>query len=199
MTDVEFFFDFSSPFAYLASTQVREVAARAGADVVLRPFLLGALFKEVGAPNVPLFAMPEPKRRYMIVDLYRWADDYGVPFSFPSRFPIHSVKALRMVCACAATERWSLVDGIYRAYWVEDRDISDLEELRRISRERIAGADALVDRIGDPEVKLALRRATDQAVSLGICGAPSFIVDGQVFWGQDRLCLVRDALDRANE
>lgn len=193
MTDVQFFFDFSSPFAYLASTQVRRIAAGAGAAVVLRPFLLGGLFKQIGTPDVPLFAMPEAKRRYMVTDLYRWADEYGVPFSFPARFPVRSVDALRLAIACDEADRWPLVDAIYNAYWVDHRDISDREVLREIS-----GA-ALVRRIDDPEVKLALRNATDEAASLGICGAPSFIVRGEIYWGQDRLALVREALERANE
>ena len=85
MKHVDFYFDFSSPFSYLASTQIEAVAARHGAELGYRPFLLGALFKIIGAPDVPFLAMSEPKRRNFAQDLHRWADHWGVPFRFPSR------------------------------------------------------------------------------------------------------------------
>jgi 2-hydroxychromene-2-carboxylate isomerase len=97
MKDLHFFFDFSSPFAYLASTQVEALAQKHGVKLHYRPFLLGALFKAVGTPDVPLFSMPEAKRRHAGLDMYRWADHYGVPLRFPTRFPMNTVKPLRMV------------------------------------------------------------------------------------------------------
>jgi 2-hydroxychromene-2-carboxylate isomerase len=112
-----FFFDYSSPFAYLASTQVEAVAARAGAELVWRPFLLGALFKAIGTPNVPLFEMTPAKREYMARDIHRWAALYGVPFRFPSLFPMNTVRALRMTLQVDDVPR--LMHPLYRAYWGE--------------------------------------------------------------------------------
>jgi 2-hydroxychromene-2-carboxylate isomerase len=97
MKELHFFFDFSSPFAYLASTQVEALAQRNSAQLIYRPFLLGGLFKAIGTADVPLFTMSEAKRRHAIADMARWADHYGVPLRFPTRFPMNTVKPLRMV------------------------------------------------------------------------------------------------------
>ena len=194
MKTVTFFFDFSSPFAYLASTQIQALAARHGASVVYKPFLLGALFKSIGTPNVPLHAMPEAKARLTTLDIYRWADHWNVPFQYASRFPMNTVKPLRLVLAAPEHKKVSLIQAIYRAYWVEDRDISADDVLADILR--IEGFDAgFVYAATDELYKAALRQATDEALRLGLCGVPSFLVGDQLFWGQDRLMFVEKALE----
>ncbi|MDC3952510.1 2-hydroxychromene-2-carboxylate isomerase [Polyangium jinanense] len=195
MKRVEFFFDFSSPFAYLASTQIEDLAARKGASLVYRPFLLGALFKAIGTPNVPLFAMPEPKQRLVRADLHRWADHWGVPFRFASRFPMNTVKPLRMVLAAPEDRVSALVAAVYRAYWVEDRDISADEVLADIATSVGLDGAALVAATVDERMKQRLKDVTEQAERIGVCGAPSFLVDDLLFWGQDRLLFVEKALD----
>jgi len=194
MKELSFFFDFSSPFAYLASTQVEAICQRTGAVVRYRPFLLGALFKAIGTPNVPLFTMPEAKRRHMKLDLYRWADHYGVPFRFPSRFPMNSVKALRLLLQVPQERRPALVHAIYRAYWADDRDINDDAVLSDIATGAGFDGAVLVAGSRDEAVKERLRAATDEAVHLGLCGAPCFLVGDLLFWGQDRLLFVEKAL-----
>lgn len=188
----EFWFDFSSPFAYLGATQVDALARRAGAKVTWRPFLLGALFKNIGTAEVPLSTFSAPKQAYYGRELDRFAAAYGVPFRFPTRFPMTSVSALRV--AIAAGDRLPEVAlRIFRAYWAEDRDISDRAVLAACCAD--VGLDpALVDRTQDPEVKDALRRATEEAAAKGLCGAPSYVVDGHVFWGQDRMGFVERAI-----
>lgn len=195
MKRVEFFFDFSSPFAYLASTQIEELAARKGASLVYRPFLLGALFKAIGTPNVPLFAMPEPKQRLVRADLHRWADHWGVPFRFASRFPMNTVKPLRMVLAAPEDRVAALVNAIYRAYWALDRDISADEVLADLAISVGLDGAALVAATADERMKKRLKDVTEQAERIGICGAPSFLVGDLLFWGQDRLLFVEKALD----
>ena len=194
MKTVSFFFDFSSPFAYLASTQIEAVASRHGATVLYKPFLLGALFKTIGTPNVPLHAMPEPKSRLYRMDLFRWADFWGVPFNFASRFPMNTVKPLRLVLAAPEDKKVSLIRAIYRAYWVDDRDISSDEVLEDILTHE--GFEREFVRItADERYKQALRQATEEAERLGLCGVPSFLVGDQLFWGQDRLLFVEKALE----
>jgi 2-hydroxychromene-2-carboxylate isomerase len=189
---LEFCYDFSSPFAYLASTQVERVAREAGAELVWRPFLLGALFREIGTPNVPLLSFAEAKQRYLRLEMQRFAELYGVPFRFPSRFPMKTVTALRMALGAGdAVAR--LTHALFRAYWVDDRDLNDAAELARICRE--AGVDPkLVDEAGSDALRDALRRSTDEARERGLCGAPSFVVGDLLFWGQDRLPFVEKAL-----
>lgn len=188
---LDFFFDFSSPYAYLASTQVAAIAARANAKVRYRPMLLGAVFKAIGTPIVPIATFPEPKRLYVGRDLYYWAAHLSVPFRWPATFPMRTLAPLRLAIAAELEPR--LIDAIYRAYWFENRDISDAVVLAEILAE--LGLDAaLLARIESPEVKAALIAASDEAIAAGVCGAPSFLVRGHLFWGQDRLDLVERTL-----
>jgi 2-hydroxychromene-2-carboxylate isomerase len=191
---LQFWFDFSSPFAYLAATRVEDVAARAGAELVYKPFLLGGLFQAVGTPNVPLFEMPQAKQRHAGLDMRRWAAHFGTPFHFPSRFPMNTVKPLRMVLALPNEQRAPLVNAIYRAYWAEDRDIADSATLAEIAASAGLDGASLVAKTGDDALKRALRDATEEAARLGLFGAPSFLVGDLLFWGQDRLVLVEKAL-----
>ena len=192
--ELEVYWDFSSPWAYLGVCQVDALAKRTGARVTWRPMLLGGLFKAVGTPDVPLAAQSAAKQRYSRQDLHRWAAYLGVPFRFPSRFPMNTVKALRTYLALPEERRDSYRDGVFRAFWSEDRDISNAEVLAEL-----IGPDAaeVVARAESAEVKLALRTATESAQARGVFGAPTFVVDGkELFWGQDRVDLVEEALRR---
>lgn len=192
MRTVGVYFDYSSPFAYLGTTQIERVAAEAGATVAWKPFLLGALFKAIGTPLVPLQVMPEPKRRYQELELARWAAHWGVPFAFNHRFPLRTVEALRLTLLAPAEVRSALIHRLMRAAWVEREDVGDREVLARCAAD--AGCEsALVDRTAD--AKDALRAATDEAIAIGCPGAPCFVVDGELYWGQDRLDFVRAALE----
>ena len=138
--------------------------------------------------------MPEPKARLTRMDLFRWADFLGVPFNFATRFPMNTVKPLRLVLAAPQPKIESLVRAIYRAYWVEDRDISTDDVLEDILVSE--GFDAGFVRVtADDRYRKALRDATEEAERLGLCGVPSFLVGDQLFWGQDRLNFVEKALD----
>lgn len=192
MRKVHVYFDYSSPFAYLGTTQIERVAREAGAAVVWKPFLLGALFKAIGTPLVPLQVMPPPKRRHQELELERWAAWWGVPFAFNHRFPLRTVEALRLTLLAPAEARSALIHRLMRAAWVEDEDVGDRELLARCAVD--AGCESgLVDRTVD--AKDALRAATDEAIAEGCPGAPCFIVDGELYWGQDRLDFVRAALE----
>lgn len=193
---LDFWFDYASPFAYLAATQIERVAASAGATVRYRPMLLGALFRAIGTPDVPLFAMPAAKRSYVEGELDRWARWWGVPLRFPRRFPIRTVAPLRLTLLAGARTP-ALVGRLFRAAWTEDRDVADLDELRRLAADVELDPDT-VDRLGEPAVKQALHDATAAAQAAGVFGAPTTIVHDPAgpltFWGQDRLELVAAAL-----
>ena len=191
---VAFYFDLSSPFAYLASTQVAALSARTGVSIAYRPILLGALFKSIGTPNVPLFAMPPPKQAYYAHELARWSERWGVPFQQSSRFPINTVRPLRIVLSAAEGARPKLVDAFFRAVWADDRDVGDEAVLRSIIEEAGQDADALLAASLAEPAKLALREATAEAEARGVFGVPTFAVGDALFWGQDRLELVEDAI-----
>lgn len=195
MKEVAFFFDFSSPYAYLASTQIEALASRKGARVLYRPFLLGALFKAIGTPNVPLLAMPLAKQKLVRADIFRWADYWSVPFRYASRFPMNTVKALRVLLAAPEDAVPQIMHAFYRAAWVDDLDLSSDEVL--VSTLCALGLDGprLVAATAEEAIKQRLKDATDEALRLGVCGAPCFAVGDLLFWGQDRLVLVEKALE----
>lgn len=188
---VECWLDYSSPFAYLGTTQIERVARAEGARVSFRPFLLGALFKDLGGPMIPLATFTAPKQRHVELDMHRWADHWGVPFRWPSRFPLRTIDALRLTLLLPDAARAPLVHAIMRACWVDDRDPADREVLAACARD--AGLDpSLLERTS--EAKQALFDATKEAALRGAPGAPCFVVGDQLFWGQDRLEFVAKAL-----
>ena len=156
--------------------------------------LLGAVFKAIGQEQAPILSWGEAKRSYYFKDLERWAELYDVPFRFPTRFPMFSLKALRAYLALPEGRRGAFRDRTFRAYWGEDRDIADEAVLAELAGEDAA---ALSARIQSPEVKKELLDATQTAIDRGVFGAPTWIVDGrELFWGQDRIALVERALRR---
>ncbi len=187
---VDFFFDFASPFSYLGSTQIEALCARYGAPLRWRPMLLGGLFKMHGIANIPMAVMSEPKRRNQLTDLHRWATYWGVPFQWPSRFPMRTLAPLRIALGLLRERpehASAFIAATYRAYWAEDRDIADERVLRGILAACGVDEDA-VGMASDPRNKRALIEATEQAYRLGVFGAPTTIVGGRwAFWGQDRL------------
>ncbi|HWM84774.1 MAG TPA: 2-hydroxychromene-2-carboxylate isomerase [Kofleriaceae bacterium] len=193
---IQFWYDFSSPFSYLAATQLNALAARAGAILEWKPMLLGAVFKEIGGPNVPILAMSESKRRYMGRELSTWSSAWQVPFRWSSHFPLRTVTALRL--ALVAGDRIAeLSMALYRAAWVDDRNLDDAAVLADVLSSLGFDAQAMMARTQEPAVKQRLIDLTAEAVKRGVFGAPTFFVtrgdDERQFWGQDRLGLVERA------
>ena len=185
-----FFHDFSSPFSYLASTQVKRVSQERGASLEYVPFLLGALFKQIGTPVVPIAAFSEPRRQWAMRDMRRWAEAWDVPLRFPSQFPLRTVTALRVAIVDPRT-----TDCIYRAAWAEDRDIGKPEILLEVLDGAGFPGAALLEATRRPERKAQLFSNSERAALEGACGAPTLVVDGRhVFWGQDRIEMVEAAL-----
>jgi 2-hydroxychromene-2-carboxylate isomerase len=194
MHTLEFFWDFSSPFAYLGNTQIEALAERTGAKLVSRPMLLGGLFKSIGQADAPILTWSDAKRTYYLRDLTRWGEHWNVPLSWPTRFPMSSIKALRAYLALPEERRTDFRKRTFAAYWAEDRDISDDAVLRDLIGD---GADEVLKRTQDPKVKEELIAATKLAEQKGVFGAPTFIVDErELFWGQDRMVLVERELRR---
>jgi 2-hydroxychromene-2-carboxylate isomerase len=197
---IEFWYDFSSPYSYLAATQVEAVARRAGARLEWRPMLLGAVFKGSGTANVPLLAMSESRRRWMLGDLSLWSSWWSVPFRFASRFPQKTVTALRLALL-AGERRAELSLALFRAIWTEGGNLEDPGLLSSVLERNGFAAGELLARTQEPEVKAALAAETSAAVEREIFGAPSFVVvrgdQRRLFWGQDRLGLVERAASGA--
>ncbi|MBL8740047.1 MAG: DsbA family protein [Myxococcales bacterium] len=203
---IDFYFDYASPFAYLATTQVPRLI-EAGARVSLKPIVLGGLFKALGTANVPLFEMSQAKRDYQLRHLLRSAERFGVPFRFATKFPMNTVKALRLTSLVAPTERLALALAIFDAFWVHDRDISSDDELSAIAHAAGIDAAAVWPKLEQEETKRALREATDGAMARGVFGVPTIVCDSpeqlsrgggtsELFWGQDQVELVVRSMAR---
>jgi 2-hydroxychromene-2-carboxylate isomerase len=195
MATLEFFYDFVSPYSYLASTRVEAEVARVGGTVRFRPFLLGGVFNATGNKAPIEVAAKAP---YLVTDCSRWAKRLGVPFAWPARFPVLTVLPLR--AAFAAEKRGKLVPythAMYRAYWVEGRDISDAAVVADVATR--AGLDGAALVAEAPSFKEALKAQTQEAVDRGSFGAPTFLVGQEMFIGNDRLDFAIEALAAAGK
>lgn len=182
---LDFYFDFSSPFAYLAAIEVGDVARRTGAELRLKPMLLGAVFRAVGQVDVPLFGMSEAKRQFYLRDLARWAAARGVNFTWPQAFPLRTVLPLRLFLLEPKLERML---RLFNAAWGQGLDIGNPQVLLELgfAESELAAA---------PSQRDALVASTAALVEAGGFGAPSFVVNGsELFWGQDRVHHVERAL-----
>ena len=189
---VEFYFDVGSPSGYLAWTQLPAIAREAGAEIDYRPILLGGIFKATG--NTSPAEVPA-KGRYLSMDLARFARRYDVPLVYNSAFPINTIGLMRgAVAAQQAGQLEAYLDVIYPAFWARDVDLGKPEEVVRCLREGDLDAEFLMRRTQEDDVKAALRQQSDAAVARGLFGIPTMFVDDEMFFGQDRLEFVREAL-----
>jgi 2-hydroxychromene-2-carboxylate isomerase len=193
---LDVYVDASSPFAYLALTQLPALAAM-GVEPRLVPILLGGLFRDIGQVDVPVLAMSPPKLRYTMREMQRWARWWGVPFDMPNKFPQRTITAQRLALLAGdhgyeAGHRLAL--ALARAMWAEQRDLEDEATLRAIL-DANGFSPELVLKTQDPATKARLVANTAAAREAGVFGVPTFVVGGtQLFWGQDRLELVARAL-----
>lgn len=195
MVQLEFFWDVGSPYTYLASTQIDALAARTGVELVYRPFLLGGVFK--ASNNVMPGANPA-KAAYMMADLRRWRAHYGVSLRIPVEevtFPLNTVLPMRVATAASKEGKAEQIcHALMKAYWVDGGDVSDEAVLRPAIE--AAGLDpaATLEAAVSPEVKQSLREVTDEAVRRGAFGAPALFWGDELFWGNDRLHLLEEAI-----
>jgi 2-hydroxychromene-2-carboxylate isomerase len=190
VSKLDFFFDLSSPYSYMAATQMKPLAARTGAEIAWRPMVLGAVFKATG--NEMPARVPH-KGRWMGNDLQRWAAHYGVPFRFGSHFPANTIKAMRLILVDDAKAADVALAG-FHAMWADDRDLGDAAVLSSIAEVGGLDAAAALQAIETPAIKDRLRANTDEAVARGAFGAPAMFVGDELFWGNDRLHFVEAAL-----
>ena len=195
---IEFWFDFGSPTTYLAHTQLPRIAREAGAQLIYKPMLLGGVFKATG--NTSPVAVPA-KGRWMNRDIARWAARYGVPFAFNPHFPINTLTLMRGAAGLQLRQPEAFgayVDAVFQAMWAAPRNLGDSSEVATLLATLPAGlglsAEAFTALVADPEVKARLVANTDEAVARGVFGAPTCFVGEAMFFGQDRLDFVREAL-----
>ena len=189
---VDFFFDLSSPYSYLAATQIEAIAKKHGATLSWKPMVLAAVFKATGNTMPVSVAAKGP---WMWKDLNRWAKQYGVGFNMTSRFPFNAIKPERLVIAADREGKAGAAAlAAFRGLWIDDKDIASDSELRAIASSIGMDPDAAMKAIEEPAIKDQLRANTDEAVKRGAFGAPAIFVGDELFWGNDRLHHVEAAL-----
>lgn len=212
---LELWFDFSCPYAYLASQQ----AAGLGVPIDWRPMLLGGVFRGIGAGDGPMATLSPQKARHNLQDMHRWAELFGAPFRMPAAHPMRTVRALRILLGLPRSRWPDAIAAIYAAYWQRGEDVTRDDVITGALRAAGTRADDIASaltRADSDEIKAELRRRTDEAIELGIFGAPAWVLRrtpqalpdragapegtaeihaGHVLlWGQDRLDFVRAVL-----
>jgi 2-hydroxychromene-2-carboxylate isomerase len=194
---LEFFFDCSSPWTYLAFHQIDDLCRETGAELVYRPILVGGVFNAVNESVYEQRANPIPvKARYYGKDLRDWARYVGIEIGSPKVFPVNSVKAMRGCRFAEAEGRLRpYASLVFESYWGDLRDISQDEVLEDIVRRAGLDPAACFEDIARPETKAWLRANTDELIERGGFGSPTMFVDGDdMYFGNDRLPLVKAAL-----
>ena len=199
MTTVEFFFDYSSPWTYLAFDRIETFCERNRVELVWKPFLVGGVFNKV---NPSVYQRREnpvpPKDNYYRKDMEDWARYQDITLIKPSIFPLNSVKALRGAFVAIEENKISEYSAAcFKAYWTNDQDISQEEILMRVAESAGMDGDAFLSKIGEETVKRKLFETTDEIIGRGGFGSPTFFIDkDDLYFGNDRLELMQAALDR---
>jgi 2-hydroxychromene-2-carboxylate isomerase len=189
---IDFYFDFSSPYGYIASHRIDAIAAKHDRSVIWRPYLMGVVFKINGRrplPDQPLVG------EYACRDFARSARLYGIPFKMPDRLPISGVapsRAYYWLDDKDSEQAKALARALFSAYFVDNKDISDPEQVAGVAASLGIDGIAVTAALQDPAVKERLRKETDDAIARGVFGSPFILVDEEPFWGNDRL----DQVDR---
>jgi len=189
---IEFYFDFSSPYGYIASEKIDALAAKYSREVTWRPIMLGVVFKTTGGAPLPSIPLKWP---YSARDIARTAKFHGVEYRPPSVFPISTVspcRAFYWLDTRDAKRTKGLARALYRAYFVENVDISEAENTIAVCEKFGLKANEIRAALADQTIKDRLRSEIDKAIALGVFGSPYIIIDGEPFWGSDRL----DQIDR---
>ena len=191
---IDFYYDFGSPATYHAWTQLPALCAETGAQVAWKPMLLGGVFKSTG--NHSPVTIPA-KGKYVFTDFARFAKRYGVALKMNPHFPINTVMLMRVAAGLQMRADPRLADymaAVYQAIWVDAQDMNDPATVGAVLAKAGFDPAALVALSSEQAVKDELKTRTQEAIDRGIFGAPTLFVGDQMFWGQDRLDFVRQAL-----
>ena len=190
---VEFYFDVGSPTAYLAHKRLKQLKLEYGCSIIYHPVLLGGLFKASG--NSSPVTVPAKGRYMMMEDRPRFAKLYNVPLNTNPHFPINTLNLMRGAVS-ALNEAYfdTYIDTIFNSIWVESRNMGDIDTVIEVLSDAGLDAKSILEATQNPEVKQQLISNTEQAVERGLFGAPTMFVDGEMFFGQDRLQFVEAAL-----
>ena len=186
---LEFFFDYVSPYSYLANSQLNSIK---GIEIQYRPMFLGVVMEATG--NKPPGALPA-RGKYLTKDIKRWAKHLGIPFKFNSIFPQNTLKSLRLSLAAQNHGVFNNIhQSLFDAMFVYNQDLSQDNVLAEIIKKNSLDDYRLMEEIEDSSIKSALKKNTDEAIARGVFGAPTFFIDEEMFFGNDRFEFIKKAL-----
>ena len=191
---VDYYLSLNSPYAYLGSRKLEGIARTRGAEIRVKPVDFGTIFPQTG--GLPLAKRAPARQAYRLVELRRWSEARNMPLNLhPKYFPAPELAAACAVIAAGETggEPLRLAHAILRAVWSEERNISDAGTLEALCSETGHYGLNVMAKAYDPETRMAYRQLTEEALESGVFGAPTYLYEDELFWGQDRL----DFLDRA--
>ncbi len=192
-TEFDFYFDYISPYAYLAWPRVQDLADRRGCALRIRPIVFAALlnhYGQLGPAEIPA------KRLFTFKDVFRRAAQLQTPLSLPRSHPFNPLAALRAsLVGNAAGHQRAVIDALYSAVWSQARSVQTVGDVATILSDAGLDGEALTAAVGSPDNKAELRSNTDAAIAAGVFGVPTVVVDGEPFWGHDRLDDVERFLD----
>ncbi len=191
---LEFYYDFGSPTAYLAHKRLGQLSAQYPLEVIYKPMLLGGVFK--ATDNTSPVAIPAKGAYMMAHDLPRFVRRYGVELNPNPFFPINTLNLMRMAIAAEQLDcQTAFIEAMFNAVWVQEKNMGDTEVVEQVLTAQGLEAAKLLEMAQDPAIKAALIAATEAAVERGIFGTPTLFMDGEMYFGQDRLDFVQEALD----
>jgi 2-hydroxychromene-2-carboxylate isomerase len=193
--NIDYFFSHASPWSYLGSERLHVIATAADASITYRPVSFGKVFAVSG--GLPVGERAQQRQNYRLLELARWRDHLGVALILePKYFPVADQPASQLVIAAdrQGLDTGRLSNAILRAVWAQERNIADDATLAAIATEQGIDGAALLDASKQPEFTQAFDDYTSEAIERDVFGAPSYIVDGTIFWGQDRLDFLARAL-----
>lgn len=194
---VEFYYDFGSPTSYLAFRQLPALCEKHGAQIDYKPVLLGGIFKATGN-NTPV-AVPA-KGRYMLTDMQRFAERHNVKMRMNPHFPINTLGVMRGAFAAMTMDKLAPYNSaVFDAIWTAEKNMGDPEVIRAVLDDAGLPGEELLERAQTDMVKTALKDATAAAVDRGLFGCPTLFVGDQMFFGQDRMDFVAQALSASAE
>ena len=191
---IEFYFDFGSPTAYLAYKRLKQLEQEYSCVIDYKPVLLGALFKATG--NVSPAMIPNKAKYMMVHDLPRFAARYDVPFTMNPHFPINTLQLMR---GAHAAEKMGCFDqycdAVFNATWQSGKNVGDIEIISTILRAHDIDANELLTKVQTPEIKASLLSLTQEAIDRDLFGVPTLFLEGEMFFGQDRLDFLKERLE----
>ena len=183
--EIDFYFDISSPYSYLAHTQIRKYEKETGEKINYMPIFLGGLHRlaDITAPGLnPL------RGKYLIKDLKLFADKYKIKYQFNRYFPIKTIQIMRGAIVAGQNDYFqNYIDKFFIAAWVDSLNLNDEKIFEKFLKNMDINYSDFIQKLSDPKIKDELKDRTDTAFKKGIFGAPTFVVNGKMFWGQDRL------------